>query len=385
MRADVAMTRNRKATKMARSRLSQAGSFLSKDLYTAFYEELHKALQGFVSDKLNMDMSELNKENIAQELSSRGVPEESVKTLTDLLDACEYARYSPDGGHDAMHAHYDSAVKVISTIDSVMKSKKTLSGTSGTAMLLLLSMLVPFHANAEGEAFLDSLWTRGAEAYASSDWDGAVSSWQTIVKAGVESEDLYYNLGNACFKGGDFPHAILYYERTLKLNPSHSDARFNLELANAMIQDKIESVPQFVLSSWARKVCWWLKSDAWAILFLVLLAAAVGMFLLFRLAGAPGARKLGFYSAIVLILLSLMAFLFARWQRKDYFSADSAIVMRPVSSVKSSPSDDASSKDLFVLHEGTKVKLLDEVGSWKNIELADGRQGWIPGGDVEVI
>lgn len=385
MRADVAMTRNRKATKMARTRLAQAGNFLSKDLYTAFYEELHKALQGFVSDKLNMDMSELSKENISQELSSRGVPEESVKTLTGLLDACEYARYSPDAGHDAMHAHYDSAVKVISTIDSLMKSKKTLSGTSGTAMLLMLCMLVPFHAKAEGEAFLDSLWTKGTEAYASGDWEGAVSSWQTIANAGVESEELYYNLGNACFKGGDFPHAILYFERTLKLDPSHSDARFNLELANAMIQDKIESVPQFVLSSWARKVCWWLKSDAWAILFLFLLAGAVGMFLLFRLAGTPGARKLGFYSAIVLILLALMAFLFARWQRRDYYNADSAIVMRPVSSVKSSPSDDSSSKDLFVLHEGTKVKLLDEVGSWKNIELADGRQGWIPGGDVEVI
>ena len=65
-------------------------------------------------------------------------------------------------------------------------------------------------------------------------------------------------------------------------------------------------------------------------------------------------------------------------------SADSAIVMRPVTSVKSSPSSEAS-KDLFILHEGTKVTIIDSVGSWNNIELADGRQGWIPSGDIEII
>ena len=64
--------------------------------------------------------------------------------------------------------------------------------------------------------------------------------------------------------------------------------------------------------------------------------------------------------------------------------ADEAIVMRPVTSVKSSPSGEAST-DLFVLHEGTKVRLIDQVGSWSNIELADGRQGWMRTGDLETI
>ena len=64
--------------------------------------------------------------------------------------------------------------------------------------------------------------------------------------------------------------------------------------------------------------------------------------------------------------------------------ADSAIVMRPVVSVKSSPSAE-SSQDLFILHEGTKVQMLDQVGSWTNIELADGRQGWIRTSDIEAI
>ena len=75
---------------------------------------------------------------------------------------------------------------------------------------------------------------------------------------------------------------------------------------------------------------------------------------------------------------------FAQWQRSVYRKADSAIVMIPVASVKSSPSE-SSAKDLFILHEGTKVKILDEVGSWKNISLADGRQGWIPADNLEII
>ena len=87
---------------------------------------------------------------------------------------------------------------------------------------------------------------------------------------------------------------------------------------------------------------------------------------------------------IVALVLTVLCLSFAFWQRSDYRKADSAIVTRPVTTVQSSPGRD-SAKDLFVLHEGTKVKLLDSVGSWRNIELADGRQGWLPSSDLEVI
>ena len=85
-----------------------------------------------------------------------------------------------------------------------------------------------------------------------------------------------------------------------------------------------------------------------------------------------------------MVVLAASSLTFSLWQKNDYMKVDSAIVMRPVSSVKSSPSAE-SSQDLFVLHEGTKVKVIDQVGSWNNIELADGRQGWIPSSDIELI
>lgn len=381
MRADVAGTKNRRATKMAQKRLKQAGEYLDKNLYTAFYEELHKALIGFVSDKLNMDMSEISKDNIASALTEGGVSEEQTKAFTDLLDACEFARYSPDGGNEAMRSHYDAALKVISSIDSGLKTGGKSLRKVVTVVTLLLSLGASMNIQAKD---LDSLWTAGVQAYTDGKFSDASAAWTSIEESGQKSAKLYYNLGNAWFKQGNYPKAILNYERALRLDPSYSDARYNLEFTSNFVLDKIEPVPEFILKSVARKVCYVMGSNAWAVIFLVLLAAALVMGLLFLLGSSVGKRRAGFYCGIVLLLLSAGALSFSIWQKSDSVKTDTAIVMSPVSSVKSSPSS-GSSKDLFVIHEGTKVTILDEVGSWKNIALADGRQGWITSNELEVI
>lgn len=381
MRADVAGTKNRRATKMAQKRLKLAGEYLDKSLYTAFYEELHKALIGFVSDKLNMDMSEISKDNIVSALTEGGVSEEQTKAFTDLLDACEFARYSPDGGNEAMRSHYDAALKVISSIDSGLKTGGKSLRKVATVVILLLSLGSSMNIQAKN---LDSLWTAGVQAYTDGKFADASTAWTSIEESGRKSAKLYYNLGNAWFKQGNYPKAILNYERALRLDPSYSDARYNLEFTGNFVQDKIEPVPEFILKSVARKVCYVMSSNVWAVIFLVLLAAALMMGLLFLLGSSVGKRRAGFYCGIVLLLLSAGALSFSIWQKSDSVKTDTAIVMSPVSSVKSSPSS-GSSKDLFVIHEGTKVTILDEVGTWKNISLADGRQGWIPAADLEVI
>lgn len=383
-RADVAGTRNRRATKMALGRLKTAGRYLSQNLYSAFYEELHKALLGFISDKLNIGAEELNKDNIASRLSDGGVDQTLVEEFVGLLDACEFARYSPESGNEAMSVHYNQAVKVISSIDSIMKSHRKAPAVSGAALLIAALMVMPDAADAEGTEYLDSLWRRGVDAYTAGQFQESVDAWKSVENAGVESAELYYNLGNAYFKSSDNARAVLYYERALKLDPSFSDARFNLEFAESMNQDKIEIVPEFILKSWARKICYLMKSDTWALLSLLLLAAFLGLVLLFLLGRTSAARRAGFYSSIVVLLLSAGSYGSARWQRNIYLKADYAIVMRPVSSVKSSPSSE-SSKDLFVLHEGTKVNVLDSVGKWYKISLSDGRQGWINEKDIEII
>jgi len=407
-RADVAGTKTRKASKTAVKRLKLAGDFLNRNLYTAFYEELHKALTGYVSDKLNISVADLSKERIAEQLSAENVPSDVVGEFVGIVDACEYARYSPDAGHEAMAKHYDAAVSVISSIEANMKGKKKTGGApaKGAAMALVLMFSVNALSSAqdasqqeirdtagvqqnlsEGSStggYIDMLWDRACTAYTEGRWEDAVRSYRAIADAGLESAALFCNMGDACFKAENYPYAILYFERALKLDPSYSDARYNLDMASRLIQDRIDPVPEFILAQWGRNLCYLLDSDTWAVFAVVLFALCAAMVLLFLLGPTSAAKKTGFFTAVVLLLLSLSSLGFSLWQRADYMKADSAIVIRPVTSVKSSPSSETST-DLFILHEGTKVRILDEVGAWRNISLADGRQGWMPTADMEVI
>lgn len=378
-RSDVAGSRNRAATKQARKRLSRAEGFLKQEISSAFYEELYKALLGFVSDKLLLDASEMSKENIAAKLGESGVAQEAVGELLDLLDACEFARYAPSEGGDAMKRHYEAALSVIAKIDQSMKKKR--SG-SVAALLLPLLLLGGFHAQAASPA--DSLWRAGVEAYGAGQWEEARSAWLEIEAQGVESPDLYTNLGDACYKLGDLAGAVLWYERSLKLKPSDRTARYNLEFVRRSLQDKIDEVPEFFLKEWLRRIGYWMPSDAWAGLFLGLLVLFLAALLLFALSAQPAWRKTGFFSAIVLLLLALGCLTASLSQKHHYFRADRAVVTAPVVSVSSSPGGSAS-KDLFVLHEGTCVTLLEEIGGWCNIELSDGRQGWMAATNLEKI
>lgn len=380
-RADVAGMKNRKATKMALKRLQLAATFLKQNLYTAFYEELHKALLGFIADKLMIPASELSKDKISDALKDGNVPQEDINAFIDILDACEFARYSPSTGNDAMAAHYAAATEVISAIDSSMKTKR--SG-SKPAMLALLLLAAPFAAQAHEDAYVDSLWNDANAAYAEGRWDAAVSGYEMISDMGLESAALYCNTGNAYAKSGNVPMAILYYERALKADPSYGDAAYNLALMNSRIQDRIDPVPEFFLKKWLSAISYIMNSDAWAIVSLVLLGLTLAMFLLFLLAPSVAGRRTGFFIGLVLLVFMSFALGFSISQKKTYMNADKAIVMRPVVSVKSSPSTE-SSKDLFILHEGTKVTVLDQVGTWNNISLADGRQGWLPASDMERI
>ncbi len=413
-RADIVGSRNRKATKKALKQLKTASVFLKQNLYTAFYEELHKALLGFIADKLNIPMSELNKENIASRLTEGGVPEETAEAFVALIDECEFARYSPSAGSEAMQAHYDKAAELISAIDGSMRNT-TRSGMKsgkktplGAAVIAIVFALTTFPAQVSAQTpaseqsavpaleqaaapqnavqaqadYPQQLWDKANAAYTDGRWQDAADGYEMIASLGLESPQLYYNAGNAWFKTGNLGKAILNYERALKLDPSFSDARYNLEFASSRTQDRIEAVPEFILKTWTRKFCYILDSDAWAVIFLVFLALVCAAVLLFLLAPTVGWKRTGFISAIVGIILGGTALGFSLHQRNDYFLSDEAIVMKPVISTKSSPD---GTMDLFILHEGTKVRILDTVGEWVDIEISDGRQGWVRTSEIEII
>lgn len=249
--------------------------------------------------------------------------------------------------------------------------------------LFFLTVAITFFSNSVYAQDVRELWKNGNEKYTQGQYTEALENYLKIEEAGYTSEALLYNIGNTYFKLKENGKSTLYFERALKMNPSNKDAQNNLALAKEYSLDKIEEVPEFILTTWLKDVNYSLSSDMWSYISLFLFAVVALLLLSFKFAPTSRLRKLSFFLGMVALLFGIFSAVFAWTQSRDFMLRDSAIVMKLVSSVKSSP--DNSGKTLFILHEGTKVKLLEELGGWKRVELADGRQGWIISIDIEKI
>lgn len=228
-----------------------------------------------------------------------------------------------------------------------------------------------------------SLVSQANEAYRNGDYVRAVELYEQSGEQDGTSAAYFYNLGNAYYKSGLYPRAILNYERALLLDPGNDDVRFNLEMAQARIADKIEPLGTFFLDQWFTTLRNLFSSNVWAVIavvaFLIFLAGVVVYFFVDRVVW----RKIGFFASLLALLITIGANRFAAVQKQQLTQRESAIVFAPTIIAKSSPSE--SGTDLFVLHEGTKVYIVDRVGEWSEIRLEDGNRGWIPTDRLEVI
>ena len=243
-------------------------------------------------------------------------------------------------------------------------------------MLLLCATWVYANENIQ-------LWNKANDAYSMGQYESALAYWLQIEDSGEHSYKLYCNIGNAYYKTGSMGKAVLYYEKALKLNPAGEDAKINLQIAKLQTLDKIEVVPEFILTTWIKDIRNMMSSDSWAYVALGLFAVVALLMLLFKFAPTVGQRKFSFVLACTVFLFAIFAVIFAANLRANANSEDQAIVMVPVSNVKSAPN--ATGNNLFILHEGSKVEILEEAGKWCRIEISDGRQGWMQKNDVDVI
>ncbi|MDR2423291.1 MAG: BatD family protein [Prevotellaceae bacterium] len=118
-RQNVALMRNRKANKVAVLRLQQSAKFLKTNNLTAFYEEVSRAVWGYIGDKLNMQSAELSRDNIQDKLNAQNVPQENIDLLIAVIDNCEYARYAPGGSREGMEEMYRQALQAISKLENL--------------------------------------------------------------------------------------------------------------------------------------------------------------------------------------------------------------------------------------------------------------------------
>lgn len=230
----------------------------------------------------------------------------------------------------------------------------------------------------------DSLWNQAVKDYTEENYQEALAGFSALEAEGYVSRELYYNIGNCYYKLGNcLGQSILYYERALKLDPSYEDAQVNLAIVREYTLDRIDEVPEFILLTWIKAFRDTVSSDAWAWIALALFLVTAIMVLLFRFGGSPALRKTAFALAVAAMLMTIISAVFAFNLRSALESDGEAVVTVPVSSVKSSPG--STDQSLFILHEGTKVAVMDSLGEWYRIELSDGRQGWLEAEDVEII
>jgi len=239
--------------------------------------------------------------------------------------------------------------------------------------LLILVTFFSFAGRAQQGA--NDWFEQANAAYNMGNYDSARIVYEKILATEVESVPLYLNLGNTYYKMHEYPMAIYYYEKALKLDPSNEDVQTNLAIANHAIVDKIEPVPQsFIVRGW-RNARASLSGDQWAwcsIVFFALLLVSVFLFMRSR---KMGVRKLGFFAGIVFLLAFVLSVIFAAQLKHASEIQDQAIIMAPTVTVKSSPNE--ASVDLFVLHEGTKVTVLETSNGWNKVKIANGSVGWL--------
>ena len=226
-------------------------------------------------------------------------------------------------------------------------------------------------------------FSKGSASYSEGNYEDAVKHWIDLYNTGYRSANLNYNIGNAYFKLNNIPDAILFYERAILLKPADEDINYNLQIARTLIVDRFQEIPELFFVRWFNFMSLFLSTNVWAyisissfILFLMFLS-------LYIYSSKYRHKVFGFWLAVFFIILTISSFSFTLRNKSLVYNSRKAIISSPLVSGKSSP--DNSGTDLFVLHEGTKVSVEDEVGEWLEIRLSDGNKGWVPVNSLKVI
>jgi len=374
--ADLVKMKGKKANKIATKRLRQANKLMLAGKTNEFYDEVLRALWGYVGDKLNMPAEKLSRENISEKLQSHNVDDNTISKFLSAIDDCEMMRFAPGDPEGNMNKTFESAMTAIMEIENVMKKKSNKAKASGFSFVLMILMLMPLSANAITKQNAD-------DEYAKGNYQQAIKDYQEILKTGVSSE-IYYNLGNAYYRTDNITQALLAYERALQLSPGDNDIRFNLQYARSKTIDKITPETEMFFVTWYNSLVNFTSVDRWANTAIVSIVMALLLILVFLFAPQMWARKSGFYGSAVFLLLFAFANLFAFQQKHELETKQGAIVIAPTVNVKKTPA--VSGTDVFVIHEGTRVDITDRgMKQWRGIKLADGREGWLKTSQIEEI
>lgn len=260
--------------------------------------------------------------------------------------------------------------------DTVMKQRQIFN----SLFFLALCTMLPLSLMAQPA---EEKLTEASREYNHKNYEQAINIYQSIINEGLESSGLYYNLGNAYYRSGDITSAIYYYEKAHKLAPTDRDILHNIQVVTAKTLDKIDQVPEIFYLRWWKLLLDSFTEKTLSVLMIITLILVLGSGVIYILVSAPVIRSTSAWTGMILLLLFIAIWLVAAGKKHQLSSKNEAIIFTPTVEVKSSP--DEASTLLFVIHEGTKVKLMDQVGEWQEVKIANGSQGWIRSQDMKVI
>jgi tetratricopeptide (TPR) repeat protein len=234
-----------------------------------------------------------------------------------------------------------------------------------------------------GNAQTSALFIKGNAYYNRAQYKEALKTYQQILDEGYQSAAVYFNMGNASYKSGDIPSALLYYEKAHKLAPGDDDINFNIRFANLKTTDKIDQVPEFFLFNWWKAFILTFSINILAILSIALVLFGSVMLIIYFFTSSVSIKKTSFYTSIILFFAGTFMIFIAGMQISYFKGHRQAIIFSGSVTVKSGPVEQSSS--LFVIHDGTKVNVLENSNGWIKIGLVNGNEGWIKQSDAKEI
>lgn len=253
---------------------------------------------------------------------------------------------------------------------------------------------VPTAAPVEAQTPAVALTAAQADsAYSADKFTVASQGYLNAIKTQGPSAKLYYNLGNSYYRMGELGKAILAYERALRLDPTDQNARFNLEFVNARITDRPGergTLAGNILNATAN----FAHSNTWAWFALGFFALTLAGIMAYLFVDVIALRKLGFFGGFVTLILCGLCIYFSFRSAAISMAKDVAIVTAPSTILSTAPRTPRDrSQEAMLLHEGTKVTILDSVTSstdsvptkWYDVEVDNTHRAWINSKAVEII
>ena len=379
--ADIVKKRSNRAGKIATKRLRLANKLMLQGKQGEFYDEVMRALWGYMSYKLNMPAEKLNRDNIRETLGRHFVDDATIEKFTTALDECEFERYAPGDAAGNMNRTFESAMTAIMDIENAINEarknqKKHPAGYSFVWLLLAMICFGSTSAKAVTKNNADTEYQKG-------NYQQAIRDYEEILKNG-ESAEIYFNLGNAYYRTDNITKAVLNYERARLLSPGDDDINFNLQFAHSKTIDKITPQSEMFFVTWYKSLVNFTSVDNWAKTGILCIVMALLLVLLYLFGPQLMLRKIGFFGGLAFFVIFLLSNLFAFQQKQALDNRTGAIIMAPSVNIKKTPAK--NSTDQFVLHEGTRVDIIDKgMTDWRCIRVGDGREGWIETKAIEEI